>query len=220
MSVRSLSSRPRSLDARRPARSLLVITALFAVAALTGCGDSSDAGDGDAKTTEPLPATFANVQSLFTRSCAFSTCHSGDEAPGGFSLDAGKAYDSIVDKDSTVAGTKLVAPGDAEHSLLYQVLLGPVGKDIEQMPQAMDPLSAAEIDLIKRWINDGAKQDLSAIKRARRYLAAALRARILITKQPPRASTPLLASRKREAPTLIVAPDSATLLAPMAAPCP
>jgi len=60
---------------------------------------------------------------------------------------------------------KAVIPGKAEASLLYKVLKEPVtvGKDeIHSMPksrpdQDFEPLADDEIELIKKWIDQGAK---------------------------------------------------------------
>ena len=60
---------------------------------------------------------------------------------------------------------KAVIPGKAEQSLLYKVLKGPVtvGKDeIHSMPKAKPgqefvPMADEEVDLVKQWIDQGAK---------------------------------------------------------------
>ena len=47
-----------------------------------------------------------------------------------------------------------IEPGNSEHSLIVRRLLGLDGED--QMPKDKDPLSAAQIALIRRWIDQGA----------------------------------------------------------------
>ncbi len=49
----------------------------------------------------------------------------------------------------------LIHPGSAEKSVLYQLIVLPAD-DLDIMPASGDPLTAAEIDLIKRWIEEGA----------------------------------------------------------------
>ena len=60
---------------------------------------------------------------------------------------------------------KAVVPGKGEESLLYRVLKEPVtieGDEIHAMPKAkpgqeFTPINDDEIELIKKWIDQGAK---------------------------------------------------------------
>jgi len=101
------------------------------------------------------------IQPIFKASCV--KCHSENNprhmAAGGLRLD---------DKAAAMEGGKSgkdIVPGKADESLLYKVLKAPekVGdEEIHQMPKAMrnqktKPLSAKQIELIKQWIDQGAK---------------------------------------------------------------
>jgi len=52
----------------------------------------------------------------------------------------------------------LIHPGSAEESPLYQLLTLPAD-DLDIMPASGDPLTAEQIDIIKRWIDEGAQLD-------------------------------------------------------------
>jgi uncharacterized protein DUF1553/uncharacterized protein DUF1549/cytochrome c len=73
-------------------------------------------------------------------------CHSGTKPKGGLSLVS--AADLAKGGES---GT-VIAPGRADNSLLLAYISG----DDPQMPQEGKPLSAADVDAIREWINGGA----------------------------------------------------------------
>jgi hypothetical protein len=108
------------------------------------------------------PIDFSSqIQPILKNSCV--KCHSLDNprktASGGLRLD---------DKDAALKGGKVgsdIVPGDSTKSLMYKLLLGPTtvnGKHIDAMPKASrgqqpKPLTKDQIDLIKNWIDQGAK---------------------------------------------------------------
>lgn len=109
-----------------------------------GTGGGGDAGGAAAPSAGG--ATFASaVQPIFQGKCA--KCHI-EETKGGLSL---------ASLQSTMDGGKKgpdVVAGDADGSLLYQMVSGQAEK---RMPPKGDPLSDAEIATIKGWIDGGAK---------------------------------------------------------------
>jgi len=109
----------------------------------------------------PPEPTFTNVQSLvFTRSCAFSTCHGAFLPEQGMSLSDGQAYGAIVNVESrTTPGRFRVVPFDPDDSLLYQALLGPVSADLGRMPNDKPALDAQRIQLVHDWIEQGAQEN-------------------------------------------------------------
>jgi hypothetical protein len=149
----------KTLDlARRRAAALLLIAAL----AMFGCGDDDDnpTGGGDRVDFE------TQIQPIFTNSCAFSGCHAGSSPGGGMLLSINNAYSNLVDVDSDLRpGWTRVVPGDAEASLLIQKLTIPglstpeLGSRMPQPPAL--PLDNADIELIRRWINEGADETLN-----------------------------------------------------------
>lgn len=80
-------------------------------------------------------------------------CHGADEQEG----------DLRVDQSDILLSEDFVTPGDASDSLLHDVLISE--DEEERMPPAEEgpPLPANEIDIIKSWIDQGAKwADISA----------------------------------------------------------
>ena len=132
-------------------------TAVLAGGVLAGL-----AGVLAAATQDQKPVSFTrDIQPIFKASCV--KCHSPNnprhQPASGFRLDSeadamkgGKAGHDIV-------------PGNADESLLYKLLKGPVtvdGDEIDAMPKAMrnqkwKTLPQKQIDLIKAWIDQGAK---------------------------------------------------------------
>lgn len=108
------------------------------------------------------PVDFSSqIQPIFKDSCV--KCHSLNnprkQPAGGLQLD---------DKDAALKGGKLghdIVPGDSTQSLLYKLLLGPTtanGHHVDAMPkqrrgEEFKPLGKEKIDLIKSWIDQGAK---------------------------------------------------------------
>jgi hypothetical protein len=83
------------------------------------------------------------VATIFQQRCL--SCHNDDERKGDFSLQSSAA----AFKDGYLEA------GDADASHLIE-LITPVGGK-SKMPKNADPLSAAEITVIRKWIDDGAK---------------------------------------------------------------
>jgi len=94
---------------------------------------------------------FANVQGVFNRNCV--RCHQGNEAPEQLVLAEGEAYGNIVNVASTQHPQWLrVHPGNRSVSWLYEKITNPnppVGSKMEN-------LDADEIELIGKWIDQGA----------------------------------------------------------------
>jgi uncharacterized membrane protein len=102
-----------------------------------------------ARATEKASATFEkSVASIFAQKCV--ECH-GDEPKGGLRLDTF----SGLEKGGKSGG--LIAPGEAESSLLIQRLI--VADDALRMPLGNPALTEAEIHAIGNWISEGANFD-------------------------------------------------------------
>lgn len=108
------------------------------------------------------------IQPILTASCgdAGTGCHLNGGNQRGLVLDAGQAYDEIVNVASTVVGNEiLITPGDTDASYLYRKLL-PVGNgnfyagDRMPDPQSGIPfLTETETNLIRDWILQGAQNN-------------------------------------------------------------
>ena len=85
-------------------------------------------------------------------------------AAGGLNLAAGAAYGNLVgvaaaNSAAAAAGALRVAPGDPDHSFLLRKLLGQIAPaEGSRMPLVGTPPSAANLDLIRRWIAAGAPE--------------------------------------------------------------
>jgi hypothetical protein len=114
---------------------------------------ASDPSPTPAPTTPP---SFArDILRIFTnngvKTCAQAGCHSGTHPQAGQNLDKDHAYTSIVNVTSSEQPKlKRVLPGDAANSYLYQKVAAGL------MPRTGGPLTPADIDLIRQWINAGA----------------------------------------------------------------
>jgi hypothetical protein len=119
---------------------------------------SPAAGSTPAAGTNPTTATVLfsrDVLPIFTnngaKTCAQSGCHSGSNPTGGMNLAAGSAYANIVNVASMeIPALKRVKPGDSANSYLFRKVSSGL------MPLAGGPLSAADINKIKTWIDQGA----------------------------------------------------------------
>jgi len=103
------------------------------------------------------PISFsADVQPIFSRSCAKSGCHAGAGLSQGLSLESGKSYALLVGVASTEdPSLKRVEPGRSDLSYLIDKLEGTGLGD--RMPLSGPPfLPDGEVQIIKDWIDQGA----------------------------------------------------------------
>src|SRR5262245_24076710 len=111
-------------------RLLLPLATLLLSAAACG-GTDDDGAEPDAgisplcqEATEHSDFTWIQ-KNVFTRSCAFSSCHSGANPKAGLSLESGNAFAGLVGKpanEAAAGGMMLVAPGHPEQSYLLVAL--------------------------------------------------------------------------------------------------
>jgi len=126
------------------------ILSLLAIALLAGAGCTRQVSFSQ------------NVKPILDAKCL--SCHDGTgegSARSGFNV---KTYDSLM------LGTKLgkvIVPGDAVSSTLYRLISHQASPEIHMPPhggQSLakgkgEPLTDGEIDTIKLWINQGAKNN-------------------------------------------------------------
>ena len=109
-----------------------------------------------------LAPTLANIQAtIFSASCTDLACHSSLVQAGNLVLEAGKAHDqlvgvSAVNPAAQQAGLLRVKPGDPSNSFLVIKLTGPTVVQGSPMPLGKPPLTAAQVQLIRDWITQGA----------------------------------------------------------------
>src|SRR6185503_6485926 len=94
------------------------------------------------------PDFSREVRPLLERHCF--KCHGAEKQKGGLRFDT---KEGAFQKGES--GEKAIVPGHSDESRLIKLVSS---KDPdERMPSKGDGLSAAEIDLLKRWINTGAQ---------------------------------------------------------------
>lgn len=135
-------------------RAIIVLVAL--VCAETSCSGPIASVDMVFDAAAAGPATFTQVQTtIFAVSCALSGCHDGSTWPN---LSAGRAYDNIVDVESS-RSLALVAPGVPDDSYLYRKLLADADIDGIRMPPGGPYLTSAALETVRTWIENGAPND-------------------------------------------------------------
>ncbi|MCH8956478.1 hypothetical protein IIA28_14345 [candidate division KSB1 bacterium] len=105
-----------------------------------------------------LEPTFSSIQTnIFTLKCVNAGCHPGGGAPPSLPLQAGVAYNALVNVPSVFAIPR-VDPANANNSALYLKVIGDnsVGS---RMPLSRNALSSAETNAIRDWINNGAQNN-------------------------------------------------------------
>jgi hypothetical protein len=135
-------------------KKLLTWITAISLLILTGCGKEKCP-------TEPVtdPSLASDIQPIFNKSCAFANCHDASAAAG-LDLSTGKSYANLVNAVSINDPAKVrVIPNKADSSYLYIKIIGDPGDGTLRMPIGGNPLSANEIQLIKNWIDAGAKNN-------------------------------------------------------------
>ena len=135
----------------------------LAAVVIAGCGDSSNGGSGGSSSTTP---TFERMQTqVFNLSCSSDSCHSHVGQAGGLILEAGYAWDSLVNHRASngvaaAHGLMRVMPGNPDASFL----MNKISANLEAgegapMPYNSSPLTSDTVDIIHAWIAAGAPQD-------------------------------------------------------------
>jgi len=116
----------------------------FAALLIAGCGSRApEPTSGDASFSR-------QVLPVFTQTCM--PCHSGGkDAKGNYDL---TSYAGVMGNGSDSIPN--VIPGNADSSFLYRRVTGVVPP---QMPKGRPPLSASQLTTVKRWIDQGAKNN-------------------------------------------------------------
>jgi len=132
---------------------LLLIPLAFAL--FSGCSsDNPTEPDPTPNTTAPL-SKLSDIQAkVFTLNCTSSGCHGNTNNQASLLLTDGSSYANLVSVQSVLYPQfTRVQPGNSTNSLLIKILKGEVSP---RMPLNRTPLSAAVIDSIAKWIDNGA----------------------------------------------------------------
>jgi WD40 repeat protein len=122
------------------AGSLLALSASFAGAAEPA--DKKDSGE---------VSYYKDVRRIFQQHC--QGCHQPAKPQGGYVMTS--FADLLKKGDHEQPG---IVPGHPEQSVVVEQILPKNGKK-PAMPKGKDPLSAADVEIIKKWIAAGAKND-------------------------------------------------------------
>ena len=134
---------------------LLISSALLF--ALSACSDQIVSSCDTAAPPPFLMAKLSSIQEkILTPNCAVSGCHSGEFPQQNMSLEAGKSYGNLVNVASNESALLRIKPGASSESWLIRKL---EGDGTTRMPLIGDPLTPAEIDTIRAWIDRGANND-------------------------------------------------------------
>jgi hypothetical protein len=138
------------------------------MSALTAAGCDEKLSDV-AGPTPNLGPTFSSIQrEIFNTTdsagrAACINCHNAANArfAANLNLTDGVSYAQLVNAASTgKAGAIRVIPGDPDNSYLIQKLAGAPGIVGDRMPRTGGPfLTSGQIDVIRRWIELGARND-------------------------------------------------------------
>jgi len=85
------------------------------------------------------------------------TCHGPEKSKGGYQL---HTFESLMKSGESKEAP--VVPGEPERSHLYRLLV--TKDDDDRMPQKDDPVPASQVEVIARWIKEGARFDGADIK--------------------------------------------------------
>jgi len=111
----------------------------------------------------PFPATLEAIQEyVFTPRCASEGCHAGAFPMVGLMLTgADSSYASMVNVTSIeVPSLKIVKPGDAANSyLVVKIVPSDPRRSGLQMPATGPALAPDVIEVIRRWIDEGAERN-------------------------------------------------------------
>ena len=118
---------------------------------LTAATQSSADESSDKKSADPQQVSYYNqVRTIFQARC--QGCHQPAKSGGGYVM---------TEFSKLVAGgeseTAAIIPGKPDDSYLMELITPQDGK--AEMPKGKPPLKPAELELIRRWITAGAKDD-------------------------------------------------------------
>src|ERR1019366_6753986 len=129
----------------------LTLASLFLVPVQWSVGQ--DAAKKDVKLPEAI-GYYKDVRPILQQHC--QGCHQPAQAKGGYVM---TSFAELFKKtDNDVFG---IVPGKPSDSEVYQQIIAHEGKK-PAMPRGKEALSASDVTLIKKWIEQGAKDDTPA----------------------------------------------------------
>lgn len=111
----------------------------------TGGGNNNGTNNGNNNGADTGICFTRDILPIFVSNCAIPGCHDAVTRTEGFQF---TDYNSIVSKE--------FVPGNAEATELFEKITEDKA-DKRMPPMPNSPLTSAQITLIRRWINEGAK---------------------------------------------------------------
>lgn len=148
------------MTGRSRAQRIVRHAALVAFCAGPGCADAADGGPPGTFTEifETLFPQTTNARCNFCHSMPASDISNGNLSTGTDQASAYAALLGVVSTSSRCGGKTLVAPYHPEDSLFLDKLMGkPTCGD--RMPLGGAALSDADLEVVRSWIEAGAKDD-------------------------------------------------------------
>ncbi len=108
------------------------------------------------------PSFERDIQPILTARCATASCHNLATQQMGLNLEAGHAYDAIVDEDSpTSHDLAYIRPFQPDSSWLVRIIQADPARRffVERMPLGRAPLTDNQIATIINWVNAGAPRN-------------------------------------------------------------
>ncbi len=141
----------------RPSKFIPALTLIFGLLFTGSC--KKDAGPIIVPPPNAPDISFSTaIQPILTANCATGGCHDALPAPASLDLSPGVSYANLVNVDAVnYSGTMRVKPFDTDSSVLYHKIFD-TGVYGGLMPPA-GALGATDLDLIKKWIDQGAQNN-------------------------------------------------------------
>lgn len=118
----------------------------------------TDGAKNDAFYTANVAPVFGNAANLGRQIGKCSYCHTAKSPYAPNVVDPFSSRGLVNVKSSF--GGKRVLPGDPDNSVMIQKLTEPLAENIGMaMPPTYEDFSASEIELVRRWIAEGAKDN-------------------------------------------------------------
>ena len=128
----------------------LVLISYFPLGSALCRADESPSGDGESAAKGPV-SFEKQIEPIFQRNCY--GCHQGAKQLGSYLM---TDFASLVKGGET--GEPAIVPGKPDESYLIDQITSVDG--VAEMPKApAKPLSDVEVELVRRWISEGAKDD-------------------------------------------------------------
>ncbi len=138
----------------------MLLAASFLAGNFAGGGHSFGSEAAEEAGVESSPVSyFKQVRPLFQKRC--QGCHQPAKAGGKFVI---TAFTELMNGGRT--DDPIIVPGKPEESLLFQEIT-PEDGEPPRMPKKAEPLGTVEVELVRRWIIEGAKDDTPAAAKDR-----------------------------------------------------